>query len=82
MRMYKILRFLLFLSFLFFSSSALAISPDAYEDDDSQNQAKLILTNESTGPQHHNFDKADDADWVKFYGTAGKTYLIRASNPE
>ena len=81
MRMYKILRFLLFLSFLFFSSSALAISPDAYEDDDSQNQAKLILTNESTGPQHHNFDKADDADWVKFYGTAGKTYLIRASNP-
>ncbi len=81
MRMYKILQFLSFLSFLFFSSSALAISPDAYEDDDSQNQAKLILINESTGPQHHNFDSADDADWVKFYGAAGKTYLIRASNP-
>jgi hypothetical protein len=81
MRTYKTRQFLWLLPFLFLSSAALAISPDAYEDDNSSSQAKLILPNDSAGDQLHNFHSADDADWVKFYGIAEKFYRVRASNP-
>jgi sugar lactone lactonase YvrE len=54
--------------------------PDMYEDDDSYNQANVIVLN-APDPQQHNFHNAGDEDWVKFYGLAGKTYEIRASYP-
>jgi hypothetical protein len=54
-------------------------SPDAYEPDDSFSQARVIVLNDPT-PQHHNFHKAADQDWVKFYGLAGETYTVKATD--
>ena len=52
---------------------------DTYEPDDVSAQAKSIgLTPDS--PQHHHFHQAGDEDWIKFYGIAGETYTIAATN--
>jgi hypothetical protein len=60
--------------------SAAQETPDAYEPDDTFSQARVIVLNDET-PQHHNFHKAADQDWVKFYGMAGETYTVKAADP-
>lgn len=61
------------------------VGPDIYEDDDSIADAKVIVLNRPK-LQYHNFDKAGDEDYVKFYGLAEQTYRIEAQievqNPE
>ena len=47
--------------------------PDTYEPDNIMAEASLI---NFSIPQHHNFYPAGDADWIKFYATAGMTYVI------
>jgi len=54
--------------------------PDQYEDDDSYQDAKIIVPNSPT-PQNHSFHVSGDVDWVMFYGVAGQVYNIRAMNP-
>jgi len=53
---------------------------DAYEVDDTIDQAKLILINDIF-PQLHNFHQFGDEDWIKFYGIEGKEYSISISSP-
>ncbi|OQX25624.1 MAG: hypothetical protein BWK80_14600 [Desulfobacteraceae bacterium IS3] len=50
---------------------------DVYEDDTFEH-AKPIGVNEEI--QRHNFDKAGDEDWIKFYGLPGFKYQIEAMN--
>jgi hypothetical protein len=51
--------------------------PDSYELDDTMNNATTI----SIGvPQHHNFHRPGDEDWIRFYAVAGKTYNISTFN--
>jgi len=52
--------------------------PDTYEIDDSPSQAKTITVNGSA--QTHNFYVAGDNDWVKFWGTNGRSYVIETFN--
>lgn len=52
---------------------------DAYEDDDACNRASPIQTTGVT--QTHTFHDAGDADWIRFFGLAGKTYVIETFNP-
>jgi Zn-dependent metalloprotease len=53
-------------------------TPDTYEPDDSPSQANTITVN---GPaQTHNFYVAGDNDWVKFWGTNGRSYVIETFN--
>ncbi len=52
---------------------------DDYEADNTFSKAKVIVLNEEN-PQKHNFYKAGDQDWVKFYGISGQTYVIEADN--
>jgi hypothetical protein len=47
---------------------------DLYEEDGLPEQARLITSNE-TQPDHV-LCPTGDADWVKFFGLAGKTYFI------
>jgi len=49
-----------------------------YEDNDSFEQANLIVTDIV---QHHNFHDKGDNDWVMFYAEEGETYTIEAGNP-
>jgi|GEM_PF-3852865 len=53
-------------------------SADAYEPDDTAMAANVIVVEDT--PQEHNFHKAKDADWVKFFGLQGTTYTIAAAN--
>jgi hypothetical protein len=61
------------------------IDPDSYEEDDTFDQANVIVLNDYT-PQSHNFHEAEDSygagdvDWVKFYGLSGKIYKVKAYN--
>ena len=55
------------------------LTPDEYEEDDTRDQAGVIIIN-NTDPQHHHFHDAGDADWVRFYGIDGQNYVIRAGN--
>lgn len=48
---------------------------DAYEPDDTPEQASLIVPGDD--PQLHNFGQASDEDWIAFDGEAGARYLIR-----
>ena len=48
---------------------------DAYEDDNSCEQAQEITTVGFT--QVHTFHQAGDEDWIRFQGLAGRTYVIR-----
>lgn len=54
--------------------------PDQYEDDDTANQAQVIVLNHPS-PQDHSFHDTNDEDWVKFYGLAGEVYSVKAMNP-
>lgn len=58
-------------------SFALAIQPDAYEEDNIFSYAAYIPNGQ---PQQHNFHAAGDQDWVKFYAFSGETYAITANN--
>ena len=61
------------------SSGIQNIEPDIYEEDDTYDQANVIVISDNV-PQVHNFDDAADEDWVKFYGIPGEIYKIKASN--
>jgi hypothetical protein len=54
---------------------------DAYEVDNTYDQAGVIVLNDPE-PQKHNFYDSGDEDWVRFYGIAGQSYSIRASRLE
>ncbi|MFC1798574.1 C13 family peptidase [Thermodesulfobacteriota bacterium] len=56
------------------------VGADVYEVDDTYDDANIIVI-DNVDAQRHTFHDAGDADWVKFYGVAGKTYTIRAANP-
>ncbi len=51
---------------------------DVYEVDDRWDWATLIL--DGVPQLGHNFDVADDVDWVKFSATSGVTYTIMTAN--
>ena len=53
---------------------------DAYETDDTSDQANLIFINDEV--QRHNFHDAGDVDWLMFYGVEGESYTVEASNME
>ncbi|MDM8549819.1 hypothetical protein QUF72_07070 [Desulfobacterales bacterium HSG2] len=55
-------------------------SNDSYEEDDTMEQANIIVLN-NENLQWHNFYKTGDEDWLKFYGLAGETYAVIAANP-
>jgi hypothetical protein len=55
------------------------IMPDPHEPDDTYLQANVVTLN-AIEVQSHSFHAAGDADWVKFHGLSGQTYVIRASN--
>ena len=48
---------------------------DAYENDDTFEQARIITSNAFVS-QRHNFHQLGDADWVQFYGVADREYSI------
>jgi YVTN family beta-propeller protein len=50
---------------------------DAYEPDNDYSAATTVTVPSLTS---HNFDNADDKDWVVFSGTAGVTYTIKTMN--
>ncbi len=53
--------------------------PDAYEPDDTSEQARVIVIDDPH--QSHNFhDASDVADWVTFYGFSDDTYGIEAKD--
>ncbi|MDB4442486.1 6-bladed beta-propeller [bacterium] len=54
---------------------------DNYEDDDTYEQATVIVISDET-PQVHNFHDDGDQDWVKFYGVSGQTYTIEVKNAQ
>ncbi|NWJ48117.1 MAG: PPC domain-containing protein [Chloroflexi bacterium] len=49
---------------------------DAYESDNTPNNAKEILINET---QTHTFCPDGDTDWVRFYAKAGRVYSVGTS---
>ena len=48
---------------------------DAYENDDSKEQARSVDVNPRSA-HYHTFHKNDTADWIKFFGVKGKIYSI------
>ena len=56
--------------------------PDSYEKDNRHGykSAQVIVIDDSE-PQHHNFHKAGDVDWVKFYGLPNTSYRVEVVNP-
>jgi Bacterial pre-peptidase C-terminal domain len=50
---------------------------DAFEPDGMPSTASLIYIGQT---QHHSMCPAGDADWVRFFGRAGKVYTISTSN--
>ncbi len=62
------------------TQTTLLYGMDAYEEDDTLEQASLLYVN---GPaQYHNFHDAGDTDWVKFYLFAGRGYSLEANSLE
>jgi len=55
-----------------------AFGPDAFEPDDSYEQASTIAVNGPT--QSHNFHVAGDNDWTSFVAVSGTAYSIETSN--
>lgn len=53
---------------------------DAYETDDTFDQASVFDTG-TTFQQKHNLHQAKDVDWVKFHVHAGETYTISILHP-
>lgn len=66
---------------LAFPAPVFSATPDAYEVDDTYDQAKIITISNDT-PQRHNFNSKTDVDWVKFYGVKGEVYTIRVTDVE
>jgi len=64
-------------SSLIFPCFALAIQPDAYEEDNTFSYAAYIPNKQL---QHHNFHTAGDQDWVKIYAFSGEKYNVTATN--
>lgn len=64
------------------SLSSQRYSPDSYENDNRHGykSAQVIVIDDSE-PQHHNFHKTGDVDWVKFYGLPNTVYRIEVLNP-
>ena len=52
---------------------------DSFEEDDTRDEAKVILPDNTTSS--HNFCPSGDQDWVGFYGTGGKSYIIETTKP-
>jgi hypothetical protein len=52
---------------------------DAYEPDNSQNDATPIVIDDNK-PQYRNFHDTDDVDWVIFYGIKDEIYSIETTN--
>ncbi len=50
------------------------LSPDSFEPDDSATQYTAISVSSSIQSQNHNFHSPGEADWFRFYGTAGQVY--------
>jgi hypothetical protein len=48
---------------------------DAYEPDDTSEQARVVVLNDEKS-QHHNFHQYGDKDWMRFFALAGETYKI------
>jgi len=65
-------------SLIFFPVSASSGDRDGSEDDNTSEQAKVIVLND-VQPQDHTFHDAEDQDWVKFYGLSGQEYTITAA---
>ncbi len=63
---------------LIFPFSVLSqILPDAYEADNTYDQAAVIILNDNNF-QRHNFHTPEDEDWIKIYGINKKIYHIEA----
>lgn len=52
---------------------------DTFEEDDSRDDASVVSLDNTT--TMHNFCPGGDHDWVAFYATGGKSYVIRTTNP-
>ena len=67
------------------SLTCAATVPDAYEFDDTMEEANVIAMSTQHPPsipgyiwyQSHNFHDQDDVDWVKFYGFKDETYKVK-----
>ena len=57
------------------------IGPDVFEEDDSMEQANVIVV-DAKNAQRHTFHKDSDEDWVKFHVIKGKKYKIQVSHLE
>ena len=79
MRVFEIRHIVLAVFCVLFTTATVSANPDIYEEDDSSEQASVIVLN-SNLPQSHNFHDPGDADWVKFYAIKGETYTISARN--
>jgi hypothetical protein len=55
------------------------VGPDLFEDDDTLDDAKVIILDYERA-QRHTFHDQGDEDWVKFYGIAGENYAIKTDN--
>jgi hypothetical protein len=55
-------------------------SSDAYEPDNSCQQAGQILTDGT--PQYRTIHSVNDEDWVTFQAVAGTTYVVEAATPD
>jgi len=70
---------LILLIITLFSTLAISgTSPDSYEDDDTWQNAKELLTNGSK--QIHGFYPAGEVDYVKFTAVAGFVYVVETNN--
>ncbi|PDW00364.1 pre-peptidase C-terminal domain-containing protein [Candidatus Chloroploca asiatica] len=50
--------------------------PDAFEDDNSRNSARVVVV--GSAATNRNFCPAGDEDWIAFVAEAGKNYLVDA----
>ncbi len=66
-------------SFFLIFSLSYAYGSDAFEDDDTFEQAFIAVLNH--GFQIRNFHDSGDVDWIKFYAVSGETYSVKAANP-
>ncbi|MDH4138257.1 MAG: hypothetical protein OEW09_16305, partial [Anaerolineae bacterium] len=56
---------------------AMGVCEDDYEPDNDYTEATTVTVPSFTS---HNFNNADDRDWLVFSGTAGITYTIQTMN--
>jgi len=84
--LFTVISFLCFLpaALLLQAAPVRAQAPDQYEEDNSFADAGVIFLDSelsSEAVQQHTFHRAEDEDWVKFYGVAQEQYEIMAGNP-